>query len=552
MADKLELASLIRAKKVELANINAELETLEPKINQLSAKLRNVPIMCEKEIRQAEQNARNKFEENRSRVLSEIAQECANRKTRVQELLSAMPGSGREFAGKYEVNELEDALAEKYPRALVEGFVPVSLDVMEDEGQAYAQYSDIQRRILTLRSASLVGVVFDSLTSLLEATTDKSSVVKQRLSIGVIAIAVIALAMMPHIFMISAVLVGLTSLAYGVYVRRILADLCEVKNFLNESYNEDIFNQGCRAVTRNIENFIDTAQEEYSAEVSKWQFKMDETVFDEIRARHKADESRIDSMLNKYRTDSESMSKRSDSLMDEIEELEQKAKNWASTAVELAFDKVNWKREWLSSFIVDVTQTGTIKQSPLSAGNTLYVSKESSHLQQLSQLLVHQVSMQMHPMFARQVAIDYKDLGGKLVMYRKLPTMGFTLDTETDGINAMLERCTTEVQQRVNKIYSTCDSLDAFNAIISKYGGEGDPYVIVHVLGLKNFNDMYTSLLTNGPKAGYFFKLYMTVEELNEVAKSMSFNLFADSYLVSDNIQQITSAQLQRILKQAS
>lgn len=552
MADKIELTALIRQKKVEAAKLLDEQEQLEPKIESISRKLQQLPIMESKEkqevIAKGELEVQASIEEAKSRIESS----CANTMRKVQDILKEMPGSGREFAGKYEINSLEDSLSKVYPRDLVIGYTPLRVELFDNEGQAYAQYSEIQRRIMRIKNGDAIGFIFNSFNSLFNTVADKSNPTKQKAAMAVIAVVTIAFLFVPVLFLASLGLIGLSSLTYGLYIRKILTDMYDIRNFLNESYNEDIFNRGCEMVTREASSFIEEAKASYLGSVNSRKFTPDDRVLEEISLRYKSDKDRLESTKQSLERQKTEIDDKITELWSEIDSLGEKAQNWAETLKINAFEKINWNRSWLENIVIDISESGQVRQMKNCKGNSLFVAKDMESLQTLLQLVVHQTFLQMHPMFAKQSLVDYKEMGGRLVVYKRLPPSGFAMFTSQDEIKPYIERCTTEIRQRIDKIFSASDSLDSFNEILTSCGGEGEAYNIIHIIGSRGLVEPYPSLLTNGPKAGFFFKFYMTFEELRECSKDFRSDYFSDIYLVSDTVAPMGQAQLKRLMESSS
>ena len=101
-------------------------------------------------------------------------------------------------------------------------------------------------------------------------------------------------------------------------------------------------------------------------------------------------------------------------------------------------------------------------------------------------------------------------------------------DKITDKITSMQE----EIFARNSNILKSVNSIKDFNNLMATYHATGESYVFVHLFGLQSVNDTLKHFLRNGPKVGYFFHLYLTMDEFKALNSEEMLENIENYYLL--------------------
>ena len=83
---------------------------------------------------------------------------------------------------------------------------------------------------------------------------------------------------------------------------------------------------------------------------------------------------------------------------------------------------------------------------------------------------------------------------------------------------------------------------------MASFDAPGENFVVVHVFGLSAFNSQLISNMRNGGRVGFFFKFYLTVEELSEAGTKFPFDCFTEFFQVGDYPMLRTVLSLKKML----
>ena len=525
--------------QLELATLQQTITTMEAEIRSLQSQLGSLENnkMAEKE--QAMTRSRNAFEASKAAQLNAIDKACAKKREDTSALLDTFPDlQTKEYAGKYELREIESKLEEIYPKRLIEEYTCASPMEFETEGEAYSVYASCQRAVAGMKSGeSNSGGLFDTVVSILSAATDRTGSVGKVVAILSGIVGVIAVTS-PMLFI--SIYGGIAACAAirGVYSNRIFRSLHSIKVFLNNSYDEDIFLEDKADVMRFVDNFLEETKQKYVNEVQSQRFTMNPNVLREIDERAAAKKSQLNATLSMRTQQLEVERKRMEELSKKFTELTEQYKNSVEQLRDSALKKRQWKHEWLDSILLDVTEQYTKIVCKNSKCNTLYYCSNTETLQNLGHNILFQNLLAMHPTYAGQVVIDYKYNGGKLIPYSRLQKVIVDVCSSPEDIEKRVDRLNKDVRARCQNILASCSDLDDFNRLMATYDSPGEAYCIVHVYGMKSFTEEWLQFIRNGPKVGIFFKFYMTTVELKELVKEIPFDLFGEIYEYTNRLNE--------------
>ena len=113
MAEKADLM-------VKAAKLGEEVERLTAAVEKATTDLTNLPSMLAQAKQEARAQAQASFSRRQEEIRTRMEAALAQKKTAASDLLDTFPDKDtKEFAGKFEIQELEDHLMEVYPPGTV-------------------------------------------------------------------------------------------------------------------------------------------------------------------------------------------------------------------------------------------------------------------------------------------------------------------------------------------------------------------------------------------------------------------------------------------------
>lgn len=517
------------------SKVGQELENIQAKINQIQADLEAIPAKCQQEQAGLRTAAQQAFNKRKADQLAKISACCAAKRTAASELLDTFPDLGtQEFAGKYEVKDLEEHLRTIYPVSLVDDYICLNPVIFEDEQEAYKVYSQIENSVIGLRQGNFSGKVFQGLSDLLDSAADQPQIGMKVVG-GVIVFLVGGLVLSPFLFLTVFSVLGLASAVQGIRVQQILRQLFSVKLFLNEAYDEDIFAADKADIMDMVDECLENAEQEYKSTVEGRVFEFDESQLEDVKKKYNLEEMRLRSQLDLQNQAYGAKQGELTKIIQKLDELAEQEKKYAEIARKKFLGSVEWKKEWLQNIFLEVTPENKVKVMPYAQGNSLYYSKDPDNLKKLSRLLVFQSIIQMHPDYCCNFVLDYKYNGGDLTQFVTVPERIVKICYSEEDLTKQSEFINNEIRSRTNNILGSCESIEEFNALMAKYDSAGEYYVVVHIFGCTALPQQLLNNIRNGPRVGYFFKFYWTVEEMQNLKDVLPLDAMLEFYEVTDN-----------------
>lgn len=535
---------------VQLAKLQSDIEKTEREIAKSDAQIRSLESSVgvkEREIIAAQQR---EFDKARERDMSAVSTICNTMYSEIEEFLQSLPGEkAKEFAGKMEVESLERTLQSFYPADLVHSYIPLYQVEPCDDGEAYKLYTSAERGAARLRSATLSTKIYSAVRFILLKTSKEgtSGTIPTLVFSGVI---LLCLLFFPFLFLSCFTVLGTVSIIHGMLSRKILDNIYSVKKFLNATYDEDIFQEDTRVVMADVRSILDRVKQEYQTNISGRVFTHDERKIEEIRQSIKRQIEVLSQKVSNLQVELDSKKSEAADLIGKLEEYNKAQEERAKTAQKEFLETVDWKYEWLQNIFLDITKDNRIIGCKWSPCNSIFYSNSFSTLQTFWQLAIYQGMLHMHPDFAGQVVLDYKYMGSNLMQFSAVKSSLFSLLFEKEDINAEIERIKSDIRARCANILKSCENLEAFNKLMATYDSTGEAYVIVHICGLQSVTENLLNFLRNGPKVGYLFKIYLTLEELVSIGGDFPLSDFQEIYEIQDTALPRSATAVQRLLNE--
>lgn len=532
--------------------IGMRIDQLQSEIDKLDADLSMLPGKAQKEKATLRSNSLREFESKKAKRLAAIPEAIAKKREEVSALLDTFPGlETKEVAGKYEIQDLEDHLMEIYPRGLVEDYICLNPLVFEDDSEAYQVYSSVEETIIGLGQNNLAGAIFSGLSSLLDTAAENTGF-GAKIALVVLAVLVGTLILSPFLFLFIFSVLGVVGAVQGIVIRGSLRKLYSVKLYLNNAYDEDIFAQDKGDIMASVDSFLVTAEEQYREAVESEVYHFDESLFQSIDKQLALDKQRLESAKDLKNQELVTRQQELEAIIKKLEELEEQERKYSELARKKFMGEITWNKEWLSQIFLDVTPEHKVKVMPFAKGNSLYYSRDINSLKNLSRLVVFQSMIQMHPDFSCSFVLDYKYNGGDVAQFVNTPKRILNVCYSEDDLQKQSEFISNEIRLRTSNILGTCQSIEDYNKLMAEYGSSGEYYVVVHIMGLNSFSSQLLSNIRNGPRVGYFYKIYCTTEELQELSEDFPLSDMQEIFEVLENPMPRTIGAVQRLLNSST
>lgn len=537
-----------RELQMECAKLQAAIQKAEDGIRELQRRREQIEPQTNaaklKVISAAEEAFKAKKAADKVAVKSAIE----SMRTRVEEFLDSCPDlDAKEFAGRYEIKDLEDKLCEFYPADFVENYVCVDPIEFDDESEAYQAYSVAEQRVNSLKQRNFAAALFTGLTNIMQSLSGSGEVGPIPIVVFIAFIVGITI-FQPFLALGLYTFVGIFSAVHGKYISGILRQLFSVKEFLNDEYDEDIFQQDKGDIMDGVDEFLDGVQQDYLEEIDTREFEQPVKEINQLVSRSQKDIQAIDNEIVVKMQNINGMKAQAADKLAEYEKAVEDRKQAAANARKKFLGTFEWKSEWLNTIFLDVNSEDKIVGCQWTQQNTLFIAKGIESLQIFSQLAIFQNVLHVHPSYAGQVVIDYKYMGGNLLPFSRLPACVIDICVEPEKIEKKMSSLNVDVRARCNNILQSCASIEDFNKLMETYDVTGETYVTLHLFGLSSLTAEQRMILKNGPKVGYFTKIYTTLDELQGIAKDFPFGDVPEYMEVSDKVVYRTGAQVQRLL----
>lgn len=534
---------------LEAAKKNEEIERLEASIAQYTSALDELPVTLEnlkQEVRRADKVAHDKRkDELRARIVAIISK----KRNEVEALVDTFPNAeAAEYAGRFEIKDLEAHLLEVYPAEMVEDYVCMNPIPIDDDEEAFRLYSSVEKSVMSLsRGGGFISQIFNTITdSLMRATDDPR--VGLKAAGGAILFYIASIWFLPFFFLTAFAGLGIVSAVQGARVKGLLRKLYSVKLFLNTSYDEDIFAKNKGDIMREVDDFLEDAKYDYFHAIDELQYVYDESKDAALDKQALIERKQLEQSRDLANTNLQTLKSELATILEQIEELEEAEKKKAEMARHEYLETIKWDRTWMEHVFIDVSPENRLVMMPFAKGNSCYYSKDLEGLKAFSRIVVFQAMLRMHPEYASQVILDFKYMGGELTQFITLNGKDVKLCMSEDDLRTQQELITQEIRSRTKNILSSSATLDEFNALMASYNSTGEYYAIVHIFGLDQISSTMLNWFRNGPRVGYLFKFYWTVEEMQRIKDDLPISDIQDFYEIANNPIPRTAASVKRLV----
>lgn len=533
--------------RIDLAKASEEITSLTQRKAQLEKSLKELPTQTIQRRNEYTANAEAVFKQTLDRKREIIDEVIEKKRREASDLLDTFPGEEtKEIAGKLEIQTLEDHLMSVYPAEMIVDYICLNPIPISSDADAFRIYSRVEKRVAGLKNSSLSAFIFNSLMSLLDKAADIPAV-GAKAGAGFFLLVVALLVFSPFLLLTLLSLLGFVGMAQGMFVGKLLRDLFSVKQYLNDSYDEDIFAKDKGDLMESVDSYMDDVRKDYNNVLDSQVFQPDKEALARIdregEALLKKCQSEIDLTNQNISLKEDEMS----ALLAQLDKLEAEAKLQAEKAREVFLGTISWEKKWVDNIFLETASDNRIKTLPFSRANTVFYSKDIEPLHQLARLVIFQSMLKMHPDFACTSVLDYKYNGGELVQFSTLPARMLKLKYTEDELSKEEEYISNTIKARNSNILGTCPSIEEYNQLLAKYDAPGEYYIIVHVFGKTNFTQTFVNNVRNGNRVGFFFKFYCTLPELAEMKEDFPIKEISDYYEVGD----LPLPRSLRIFKQA-
>lgn len=540
-----EKASLM----LEAAKKNEEIERLSAAIEKATADISALPSNLAKAKQEARGKAQASFMRRQAELRSRIEAAIEKKRSEIESLVDSFPDKDtKEFAGKFEIQELEAHLMEVYPPAMIEGYVCLNPIPLEDDEEAFRMYASVENAVMSLsQGGGFSASIFNGVNSVLDTVTDDPRV-GMKIIPAILMFYIVSVFFFPFLFLTTFSIVGFASALQGVFVQRVLRRMYSVKQYLNTSYDEDIFQRDKSRIMTNANKALASIHDEYIDWINTREYEHDPSMDSKLDKQFDVERRRLEQTRDLNNTTLQRLKDELADILAQIDALEEEERKRAETARKKYLETVDWKHEWMEHLFIDVSPENKTIMMPFMKGNSCYYSKDEEQLKQFSRLVSYQCMLRMHPEYATQVVLDYKYMGGDLTQFIMLEGKCVKLCFSEEDIRKQQEIITNEIKARTKSILSSSANLDEFNALMKTYGSTGEYYAIIHIFGLEALSSAMKNWFHNGPRVGYLFKFYWTVEEMQSLKDDLPLADIKDFYEISSNPIPRTAAAVKRII----
>ena len=563
--------------KATLARATKELKRLQEELIHASAEAEEFSFSINTKIQNEKQVMRNEFEQRKQEVKNNISKKSKEQFDEIVQYINSSSPEVSEVTQILEENNLLDNIYKIMSEEQIEAYVPTSLVQIPKESlkSKIVVLQDYAESIPNGADYTTVFGLFNHVDNLIGGITETSEIkedtsnaekekgaskkkekdknkkssksekvsVQDNKTFSRIAPSVLIL-LFSLILLVkfAAILLFL----YSCFAAINFINTYKVKRFLNlyasilESIgygdNADAMQNSVDNIISQVGTYIESCENECLEEIDNIQYVEDSSrvavLKENLQKELIAKRARIDRLRDSVDRQSEEVAR----IQAELERLEQERVKELLTIEQryLTFDNIQWVESLPEDIYLGKNKKGAPVLFPVIHDNVLFVAQETGYLFDFLKLFVMQLMMKVHPDYVSQTILDYKYMAGNLQQFMNLPQRSISIFMEKDKIDSKLSDFNIDVLARNRNILRSVNSIEEFNTLMKEYDSVGECYVFVHVLGLQQVYDLYTNLLRNGQKVGYYFYIYLTMEEFKELKSEILLDLMKEYYFIGD------------------
>lgn len=427
-----------------------------------------------------------------------------------------------------EVHLIEDVLHSLLPSELISNYEADYKKNFKSDSDAFKLYTKTLDKASALSKGSRILKFF--LSDKTENFTNNSIAGKG------IAVLTVVILLKPEFYLLLISLSALLAYMEGKKIKEVLDNLSSVKDYVNATYDTEAFASEAAKAERYVVNFFEDLRKSKLSEINSNEFKIDSSTVEAIKRRMASLKERLLKDKEKLEKTIESLRTEIERQKDEIERRRKEKEERTNKIIQEAYE-ITWGNEWLNSIVLGVTPYFDIISTENVKGNVIYTAKSIEPLQQFCKDYAMQCAVKMHPDMSTSLIIDHKYMGGSLIDLSNLDKKILRLEYIAERADEEYSKLSNNIIERTGSAIATTGDIENYNNIMRSYDSVGLNYIIVHIFGLNKLNEALNNALRSGPRAGYFFKIYLTTEELKFIYKDLDRLVISKVGIVSDSVK---------------
>lgn len=541
MEEKAALRRELRSLQMEANNLAKTVSSKTKERDSLTQEASNA-------VAKAKASAEKEFRDSTQAKKDTVSRIIKQTREQVEGMIDSLPKKEvEEYAGKCEIQNVERILEEHYPKAFIQDYIAYNPISFKDEADVLQHFDYCEAAAANMRSGFNVTSAYTLIAKAISTVLDEGD----SKAIGgavLFLIAVIAgVVIYPGIVLSIYACVGTLSLVSGLINRKLFRNLYSIKLFMNHSFDEDKFQRDKQNIMSSVEDFLLEVEQSYLTDIDAERFTWDTEKEQIIRNRYTERSKQLSADIEDLRARHRSLGEQISEIERKLGDIAESEKRAAATAKD-TYLSLDWRKQWLDKIFLGVEGTSIVRTHPLIQGNVLYYASSIDSLQNFMKLYAYQLLLKTHPDYLYQIFIDYRYMGGTMQQFLALPSRSFATCLESETISQKMEFIYNDMISRTLNILQTTSGIEEFNDIMSRYDAVGETLCVVHIFGLSQVSETLKYMLRNGAKVGYFFNVYLTVAELQQLGDDNFLEFFNDLYEIGEFSERRSSTVLKALI----
>lgn len=546
--------------KATLARAVKEQKRLQEELAQASAEAEEFALSMEQRVLEQANLLRLEYENKKSALKEQIKEKTATTFDTISSMVYTPSQEIEEVSSILEGENLLKSIYSVMSEEQIDAYTPTDIE--------YLQKEDLKGSVDLLRTyaddlpkevnyASLFGI-FNKLDKCIQQTGDSGTDAGQpskkdaaevkdhpqrnktytKLIMSALAF-IVFLILLTRVFvllMIMYLLFGILRYYSTSRVTRFLNLYASILESTGNGSSEAAIQDSKDDVLSQVRDHLKKCESTYLKKVDNMQYKEDGSRIAEIKQRLQSEVIAKRMRVDKLRASVESANAEVLRIQRSLELAEKERAKHLLTIEQryLTYENITWQENLPEDIYLGKDKKGTPVMFPIIHNNVLFVAQEPNELFSFVRLFIMQLMMKVHPDYVSQNVLDYKYMADSLQQFMNLPQRCISIIMEKEKIDTRLSDIGIDVLARNRNILRSVNSIEEFNALMKSYNSVGEGYVFVHLFGVQQINEVYTHLLRNGPKVGYYFYIYLTMEEFKALKSAELLDLTQDYYFIGE------------------
>lgn len=526
--------------KVALARTTNELKKKQEELQVAKDKLSRLMNNRNSELESVERSMRQDFYDEKEDIIDRIETISNETSIHAKELLTKPQYEIEGFENILQDDTFIDALFNTLTEEQVQAYTPISREHLDSEEEIREKIKILELYAEQVPSSFDVSRIFkivEKIDCVVPPNEEGTEKWKELLLVGVSIIFVFI-----GVLSISSLLL-ITYCTFGILMyrrtRRVIRFL-DLYSAVDEAVNGTDLTDEQKERLHNaeyaIDSFVENCKNEYIEKVNSIEYIEDRV------AMKKAGMS-IDTKINIVKEEIVVLQQQVNKLSQELSKLQELLKQEEMHRIAeadrienqyLTFSSFDWKDILPSKVYLGKNKKGDAVLFPVIHNNVLFLAQTLNDISDFLKLFMMQLMMHVNPDYVSQIVIDYKYMASNLQQFMNLPTRSCNILVEAENINERLDNMNIDIIARNQNILRSVNSLEEFNNLMKTYDSVGECYIFVHVIGLTSLTETITYLMRNGAKVGYYFYVYLTLDEYQTLNSLELLDLTTD-YFYFDN-----------------